>query len=73
MNGNQNQENISLNDRRELHGGVFCEDTYIIGRYKSSVRIINLVSHTVYVVCVNFIHKWLDLQFKVDFKQQIFF
>ena len=27
---------------------------------------IDLVSHTIYVVCVNFIHKWWDLQFKVD-------
>ena len=27
---------------------------YIISHYKSSVRIIELVSHTTYVVCVNF-------------------
>ena len=26
--------------------------TYIIGRYKPSVGIIDLVSHTTYVVCV---------------------
>ena len=32
-------------------------DTYIIGYYNPSVRIIDLVSHTTYVVCVNFIHK----------------
>ena len=31
--------------------------TYIIGHYNSSVRIIDLVSHTTYVACVNFIHK----------------
>ena len=37
-----------------------------------SVRIINLVSHTTYVVCVNFIHKCRDLQFKVDSERQIF-
>ena len=30
----------------------------IIGQYNPSVRIINLVSHTTYVVCVNFIYKW---------------
>ena len=36
--------------------------TYIIGHYNPSVRIIDLVSHTTYVVCVNFIHKWWDLQ-----------
>ena len=40
--------------------------TYIIGYYSPSVRIIDLVSHTTYVVCVNFIQKWRDLQFKVD-------
>ena len=32
--------------------------TYIIGHYNPSVRIIDLVSHITYVVCVNFIHKW---------------
>ena len=30
-----------------------------------------LVSHTTDVVCVNFIHMWRDLQFKVDSKRQI--
>ena len=30
------------------------------------------VSHTTYIVCVNFKHKWWDLQFKVDSEQQIF-
>ena len=37
-----------------------------------SVRIISLVSYTTYVVCVNFIHKWRDLEFKVDSERQIF-
>ena len=46
--------------------------TYIIGYYNPSVRIINLVSQTTYVICVNFIHKWLDLQFKVDSEREIF-
>ena len=46
--------------------------TYIIGHYNPSVRIIDLVSHTTYVVCVNFMHKWRGLQFKVDSEQQIF-
>ena len=40
--------------------------------YSPSVRIIDLVSHTTYVVCVNFINKWRDLQFKVDSERQIF-
>ena len=34
--------------------GRYCIHTYIIGHYNSSVRIIDLVSHTTYVVCVNF-------------------
>ena len=46
--------------------------TYIIGHYNPSVRIIVLVSHTTYVVCVSFIHKCWDLQFKVDSELQIF-
>ena len=46
--------------------------TYIIGHYNPSVRIIDLVSHITNVVCVNFIHKWRDLQFEVDFERQIF-
>ena len=31
-----------------------------------------LVSHTTHVVCVNFKHKWRDLQFKIDSERQIF-
>ena len=46
--------------------------TDIIGHYNPSVRIIDLVSHTTYVLCVNFIHMWGDLQFKVDSERQIF-
>ena len=49
------------------------EHTYIFGRYNPSVRVIDLVSHTDYVVCVNFIHKWRELQFKVDTERQVFF
>ena len=40
--------------------------TYVIGLYNLSVRIIDQVSHTTYVVCDNFVHKWQYLQFKVD-------
>ena len=43
-----------------------CLHTYMIGHYTPFVRIIDLVSHTTYVVCVNII------QFKVDSKRQIF-
>ena len=31
-----------------------------------------LASHTIHVVCANFIHEWRDLQFKVDSERQIF-
>ena len=54
---------------------LLCLDllyTYIIGHYNPSVRIIHLVSHSTYVVCVNFIHKWRDLQFKVNSERQNF-
>ena len=46
--------------------------TYVIGHYNPLVRIIDLVSHTTYVVCVNFRQKWRDLQFKVDSERQLF-
>ena len=46
--------------------------TYIIGHYNTSVRIIDLVSHTTYVVCVNFIHKWGDLQLKLTPNDRFF-
>ena len=32
----------------------------------------DLASHNNYVVCVNFMHKWRGLQFKVDVERQIF-
>ena len=32
----------------------------------------NLVSHTIHVVYVNFVHKWQDVHFKVDSERQIF-
>ena len=46
--------------------------TYIHSNYNSSVKIIDLVYHTTYVVCVNFTLKCRDLQFKVDSEWQIF-
>ena len=49
-----------------------CKHTYIIGPYNPSVWVIDLVSHIAYVVRVNFIHKWRELQFKVDSERQIF-
>ena len=40
-----------------LYGNIHLH-IHIIGRYNPSVSIIDLVSHSVYVVCANFIHKW---------------
>ena len=54
-------------------GSHLNEITCINGHSNPSVRIIDLVSHTIYVVCVLiFIHKWRDLQFKVDSERQFF-
>ena len=52
---------------------VKSASTYLIGHYNPSVRIIDIVSHTTYVVCVNFVHKCRDLQFKVDYERFFFF
>ena len=52
---------------------AFYSITHIIGHYNPSVRIIDLVSYTTYIVCFNFLHKWRgDLKFKVDSEWQIF-
>ena len=43
-----------------VHTYTVTDSAYIhniIGRYNRSVRIIDLASHTTYVVCVNAIHK----------------
>ena len=66
--------NRGVGKRRESRKGKMGSEgiTYIMANYNPSVRIIDLVSHTAYVVCVNFIHKWRDLQFKVHSERQIF-
>ena len=51
---------------------TFIRHIFIISRYYPSVRIIDLVPDTTYVVCVNFIRNWRDRQFKVVSEQQIF-
>ena len=56
----------------EYEYNVDIELIHLIGHYNPSVRIIDPVSHTTYVVCVNVIHKWRDLQFRLrttDFKR----
>ena len=62
------RQNLTVNN------GHLVEATYIniIDHYNPSVWIIDLVTHTTYLVCVNFIHKWRNLQFKVDYERQIF-
>ena len=45
--------------------------TYIIGHYIPTVRIIELVYHITYVVCVNFVHNCRS-QLKVESELQIF-
>ena len=60
-----------------LRGNCLCFSfvrhcIYIMGHYNPSVRIIDLVSHTTYVVSVNFTHKRRDLKFKVDSEQRIY-
>ena len=54
----------------EKHRNSF--HTCVIRHCNPSVRIIVMVSYATYVLCVNFIHKWRDLQFKVDSKRHIF-
>ena len=67
-------EGFRLSITQHIHSAKnkYDSNTYIIGHYNPSVRIIDLVSHTTYVVCVNFIDKWRDLQFKVGSERQIF-
>ena len=51
----------------------YIHNIYIIGHYNPSIKFIDLVSHTTNVVCVNFIHKWRALQFKVNkFLEKLF-
>ena len=55
-----------------IDGSLQCMHLYIIDHYNPSIRIIDLVSHAIYVVCVNRINEWRDLEFKVDSERQIF-
>ena len=48
---------------------LYFSYTYV---HNGSVKIIYLLSHTTYVVSVNFIHKRRDQQFKVDSERHIF-
>ena len=54
-------ENKKRKEKKTIRVAETYIHTYIIGHYNPSARIIDLVSHTTYVVCVHFIHKWRDL------------
>ena len=76
---NSCKQNCSKNIKKliktkdNIYFDLICNlHTYLIGQYNTSVRIFDLVSHTTYVVCVNLIHKWRDLRFKIDSERQIF-
>ena len=72
------QGNVMDKDNNDIHcNGVdillsMIVHTYIIGHYNPSVRIIDLISHTTYIVCVNFIYERRDLQLQVDSKRPTF-
>ena len=58
---NKNYKNKTMQVNKLVYKLLYCLlsgfiHTYIIGRYNLSVRIIDLVSHTTYVVCVNFLY-----------------
>ena len=67
MTWNENNFFMDINSLEKLKGWLLGGEkiyepklvtrihTYIIARYNPSVRIIDLVSHTTYVVCFNFI------------------
>ena len=52
---------------------TFNGETYlamiIIAHYSQDY---DVAFHTTYVVCINFMHEWRDLEFKVDSERQIF-
>ena len=64
---------ISRYIRTSLYRVLFEVHTYI---HNWSLQPFNqdydLVSHTAYVVCINPIHHWRALQFKVNSERQIF-
>ena len=65
--------NLQCLTQRKYSSSLYCTiHIHIIGHYNLSVRIIDQASYTTHVVCINFIHKWRDLKFKVDSARQIF-
>ena len=60
----------------DLEQEIFIEKVFMETKHTYSLQQFsqdyNLASHKTYVVCVNFMHKWRDLQFKVNSDRQIF-
>ena len=64
---------LTFSNRYVSYFNCNIKHTYITGHNNPSVRIIDLVSHTTYVVCVNFLYiSGGTYKFKVDSERQIF-
>ena len=61
-----NTKIINVNKVHQQHYNNKCKQrclhSYIFGHYNPSVRIIELVSNTAYVVCINFIVTFLSFK-----------
>ena len=57
---------------RVVRNNLAKHHTYIIDYYNPSVRIFDLVYHTIHVMCISFTDKWRDQRFKVDSEQETF-
>ena len=60
INFKRKRQDLQFNgdSEQQVFEKLFSWHTRIIGYYNPSVKIIDLVSHTSYVVCIDFIHKW---------------
>ena len=62
---------IFLYFRFDVWPVVWTEALFLISQHTTYEKC-NLASNITYVMCVNFIHKWRDLLFKVDSERQMF-
>ena len=72
-----NWTELTISDMRAKshdHQWLFPLDTTFIQNWPLPpfIQDCDLAYHTTYIVCVNFIHEWRNLQFKVYFERQIF-
>ena len=56
---------------QNMYTEIRSYNTYIIGHYNPSFRIIDLASHTAHVLCVHFIREWRDFR-TTDFVEKLF-